>query len=340
MNDMPRPRPPYLVREVTRHGAVIWYVRKGRGKRFRIHAAYGTPEFMAEYEAALLGKPHKAKSRIPAGSLAWLWERYLDSLAFGQFSKATKSKKKNAMKRILASVPDATIAEVTSKAVKAGIDKRRDHPNVAREFLETLRGMFQWAVEAELVKSDPTAGIKTPRDKDTTGYHVWTEAECQQFEACWPRGTWQRLAFDLLLYTGLRRGDVVKVGRQHIRDGLLVIKTEKTGEEAFIPILPPLAEAIANGPTGDLTFITGKRGRNMTKESFGNQFGKACRKAGVPGSAHGLRKAMANRVAHWLTEAELEAIFAWERGSRVSTIYTQQVVRERLAKSAAKKLVT
>ena len=28
MDAMPRPRPPYLSREVTRHGRVVWYVRR------------------------------------------------------------------------------------------------------------------------------------------------------------------------------------------------------------------------------------------------------------------------------------------------------------------------
>lgn len=337
---MPKPRLPFLTREVTRHGAVVWYVRRRKGPRTRIKAEYGTDDFFQQYQAALAAKPEKVKSNLSSGSIAWLWERYLDSMAFAQFSPATQKKKCNTMKRILAATPDALIAEVTPKSVRAGIDRRGAKPNVARDFLETLRGMFRWAVKAELVASDPTEGIETPRDKNSTGFHVWTEEECQRYEARWPRGTWERLAFDVLLYTGLRRGDVVRVGRQHIRDGLIVMKTEKTGEEAYIPVLPPLREAIAEGPTGDLTLIVGKNGRPLTKESFGTLFRKACQAAGVPGSAHGLRKAMTNRVAHMLTEAELEALFAWGRGSRVTSLYTQKVVRERLARSAAKKLET
>jgi hypothetical protein len=54
--DMPRPRPPYLSRERTRHGKSVWYVRLD-GKRIRLRAEYGTPEFDAEYQAALAGKP-------------------------------------------------------------------------------------------------------------------------------------------------------------------------------------------------------------------------------------------------------------------------------------------
>ena len=338
MTDMPRPRLPYLMREVTRHGAVIWYVRRKRGKRVRIRAEYGSDEFFTEYQKALTVEQPKARSRLKAGTLAWLWERYMDSLAWGQLSTATQRQRKNVMARIMAAAPDALLAEMTEDVVRDGIDRRRDRLGAARHFLETLRGMFKWAVEAGLVAEDPTAKIKTPRDRKSTGFHVWTEEECQQYEARWPRGTWQRLAFDVLLYTGLRRGDVVKVGKQHIKDGLIVIKTEKTGEMAYIPILPQLTEALAEGPTGDLTFIVGFEGGNLTKESFGNMFKKACKAAGVPGSAHGLRKAMTNRVAHMLTEAELEALFAWERGSRVTSLYTNKVVRERLARSAAQKL--
>jgi hypothetical protein len=54
---MPRPRPPHLHREATRHGRLVWYVRRDKGPRIRIRAEYGTPEFEVEYQAALAGTP-------------------------------------------------------------------------------------------------------------------------------------------------------------------------------------------------------------------------------------------------------------------------------------------
>jgi len=39
---MSRPRPPYLLKQVTRHGRVVWYVRRGKGPRIRIRGEYGT----------------------------------------------------------------------------------------------------------------------------------------------------------------------------------------------------------------------------------------------------------------------------------------------------------
>ncbi|MCJ2030558.1 hypothetical protein MKK50_14295 [Methylobacterium sp. J-043] len=76
------------------------------------------------------------------------------------------------------------------------------------------------------------------------------------------------------------------------------------------PILPALAASIAAAPTGELTFIATERDRPFTKESFGTWFGKVCRTAGCPGSAHGLRKAGARRAAEdGTTEAQLNALF-------------------------------
>ncbi len=64
-------RPPYLVREQTRHGGVKWYVRIGKGPRIRV-AAFGTPQFDAEYEAALTGEPKRPRGAPAAGTLGWL----------------------------------------------------------------------------------------------------------------------------------------------------------------------------------------------------------------------------------------------------------------------------
>jgi integrase len=61
----------------------------------------------------------------------------------------------------------------------------------------------------------------------------------------------------------------------------------------------------------------------MTKESFGNAFSDACRKAGVNKSAHGLRKIGATRAANnGATVAQLNAIFGWT-GSKMASLYTQ-----------------
>jgi hypothetical protein len=67
---MPRPRPPHLHRETTRHGKGVWYVRLDKGPRIRIRAEFGTPEFNEEYQAAVAGRPKTARGPS-ISSLAW-----------------------------------------------------------------------------------------------------------------------------------------------------------------------------------------------------------------------------------------------------------------------------
>ncbi len=81
-------------------------------------------------------------------------------------------------------------------------------------------------------------------------------------------GPKQRVWFAVLLYTGLRRGDAVRLGRQHVRDG---IASHTDGEDRHRGTrcrYCRVTEAIDHGPTGDLAFICGANGKPLTKESF------------------------------------------------------------------------
>jgi integrase len=141
------------------------------------------------------------------------------------------------------------------------------------------------------------------------------------------------------MYTGLRRGDAVRLGKQHVRNGVATLKTEKTDTEVTLPILPVLAETLAAGPCGDLAFIIGADDKPLKKGSFGNAFRLACRAAGLNNlSAHGLRKVAATRAANaGATVAQLEAIFGWS-GGRMASLYTRATDRRRLAAEAMHKL--
>ena len=237
-------------------------------------------------------------------------------------------------------------ARITSAAIEAGKERRVATPHAARNFLDAMRGLFRWAYKAKLVKVDPTAGVSNPKCKTSEGFKVWTEEDMAAYEARWPMGTRQRVWLDVLAYTGLRRGDAVLLGRQHIRMTadvpVATIKTEKSGfkVECSLPILAVLQATLDAGPCGDLTFIVGANGRPLTKETFGNMFKVACKAAGVPGSAHGIRKIAATRAAdNGATESELMAIFGWT-DPKMAALYTRTANRKRLAARAMAKLAT
>ena len=77
----------------------------------------------------------------------------------------------------------------------------------------------------------------------------------------------------------MRRGDALRVGRPHVRDGVLRFATEKTSERVSVGVSPALAEALAAGPCGELTYIATMDGRPMSKESFGNWFDEIAKAA-------------------------------------------------------------
>jgi integrase len=152
-------------------------------------------------------------------------------------------------------------------------------------------------------------------------------------------GTKARLALDLLLLTGVRRSDVVKMGPQMEHDGWLRF-TETKGQSRKIksrdiPILPRLRESIEATPSGHLAYLVTAFNKLFTANGFGNWFRKRCNEAGLAHcSAHGLRKAGATTAAeNGATEHQLMAIFGWETPKQAA-LYTRKVNRKRLAGDA------
>lgn len=336
MTAMPRPRPPYLHSEPSRHGKPRWYVRVGKGPRIRILEPYGTPEFAAAYQAAVTGSPAPRPGKPGKGSLAWLIEQYRESRAWGDLTAATRKQREYIFKQVKEAAGHEPATAITSKVIKAGIERRAKTPSQARHFLDAMRGLFVWAANGEHVPADPTIGVKAPARPRSGGFLPWSEEHVAQYQARWPLGTKERVWLDVLLYSGLRRGDAVRYGRQHVKNGIGQIKTEKSKGRltATLPVLPILQATLDAGPCGDLTFIVGANGAPLTKETFGNYFREACREAGVPGSAHGVRKiAAATAANNGATVAQLKALFAWDNDAMPS-LYTRTADRERLGREA------
>lgn len=340
IEEMPRPRPQYLHAQRTRHDKLVWYFRRPGGKRIRIRAAYGTKEFEEQYLAALQGVAAPAPSTVKSGSLQWLWDRYRETVAWTHLSRSTRKARETIMRPVLANSGKEPCASIRRSDVVAGRDRRAaSSAHQARTFLDAMRGLFRWAVQAypDHVRKDPTEGVKNPAPPKTLGFAVWSDDDVEQYQRTWPVGTKERVWLDVLLYTGLRRGDAVRLGRQHIKDGVATIRTEKSGGQVVvaIPVLPVLSKTLQAGPCGDLAFICGDRGKPLTKEAFGNMFRQACYDAGLRGrSAHGLRKAGATRAAeNGATVTELEAIFGWTGGGMAS-LYTRSADRKRAAARA------
>jgi site-specific recombinase XerD len=339
---MPQPRPPYLHRYHTRHDKFIWYVRKGaRGRRIHLRSEYGTEAFWEEYRAAIEASTIRPKAEIKAcqGTLEWAWALYRQSAAWqSAISQATRRQRENIMKHVLATAGTIPLSQITPAAIREGVNRRASTPFQAKNFVQCMRQFFQWLKESEIVSVNPCDGVTVKKPK-TRGFPEWTVEEIIQFEQRWPLGTRERVMLDVYCYTGLRRGDAATVGKQHVRNGVISIQTEKTGQWVHIPMLDVLKRTLDAGPSGDLAFICKKDGQPFVKEGLGNALKDACRAAGIMDkSAHGLRKAAATRAAdNGATAHELMAIFGW-KDIKEAEIYTRAANRKHLAAKAMSKL--
>jgi integrase len=299
----------------------------------------GTPKFEVAYLAALSGLVEQPMERSGAsGSLEWLINRYRETTAYRGLSHATRRQRDNIFKGVVKQAGRVSFRAVTRKKIMEGREDRASTPAQSRNFLDAMRGLFRWALDAAILDTDPTAGVKNPPRRPGGGFAAWTDDDVLAYEARWPAGSKERVWLHVLLYTGLRRGDAVLVGRQHVRNGLATIKTEKNETEVTIPLHPTLLATLKAGPTGDLAWIVGETGKPLTKETFGNMFRAACNAAGVGKSAHGVRKIGATRAAEaGVSVAELEALYGWTGGTMASH-YTRTADRKRLAIQAAGKI--
>jgi integrase len=275
---------------------------------------------------------------------------YYNSLAFRRMGQKTQSVYRNIIDRFCRETDtrgkehgDEPAAGLQTKHIVKLMAARADKPDSANGLRKVLRVMMQHAIEIELRSDDPTQGVKTIKPKSKLGFHRWTEDEIAQFEARHPIGSKPRLALALGLYTGQARQDVVKMGPQHIRDGILSWvrgKTERsTGTELSIPVHPNLRSIIDATPSGHLTFLVTEFGKPFAVAGFGNWFREQCDMANLRHcSFHGLRKAASVRLAEaGCTPHEIAAITGHASLKEIVR-YTQTADRKRLARSAMEKV--
>lgn len=332
----------HIVSDVDRHGRRRYYVRLG-GRKARIREHPDTPEFLRAYTAAIEalkgGKFHGAVERT-FGHLVTLYVASPEFQAMNAQSQKTRRSiiETCLMEPVTASsktlMKDCPLSRINAAAVIMLRDRKAHLPGAANNRLKYLSAMFSWAVERNYLQGNPVRDVRSI-SYATDGFHSWTDEEVELFEATHPIGTKARLAFALLLYLGVRRGDVVRLGRQHVRGEVVRFTPSKTSYKRLDisqkPVLPKLREIIDASPCGDLTFLTTAYGKSFTTKGFGAWFKARCVEAGLPHcSAHGLRKAGARRAAEaGATVPQLMALYDWET-SRQAEVYFKAANRAKM----------
>jgi integrase len=336
-------RPPKFVHGfIDRHGKPRFYFRRAGFKKVSLPGLPWSPGFMEAYEAAMATQPEPiGAKRTTPGTMRALAVSYFGSSEFASLRPSSQRSYRVVIEALCREHGDKRVALLRRDHVVKLMAAKSEHKKFrAANWLRlALRLLMQHAIALGMRENDPTRDVKPVRIR-TEGYHSWSEAEIAQFEEKHPVGTQARLAFALLLYTGQRPADVLSMGRQHVRDGFIHLRQQKTGAALEIEVHPVLAEILATVSSGQMIFVTTVRGVPFASSStFGHWFREHCDAAGLPHcTAHGLRKAAARRLAEvGCTEHEIAAITGHASLQEVAR-YTKAASQKRLASAAMTKM--
>lgn len=326
---------PYLHDYKDRHGRRRLYVRR-YGRKIALKTPPGTPELLEEYQRAL--KAITPQAATPAeGTWSALIATYLGSAKFKQLKPRSQNENHREAERIRVRWGSHPVNRLEGRHVLQWQDELAAEPGKANNMLAALKMLLSFGTARGFKHNDPAAGID---ELKAGSYRSWTDGEIAAFEARWPLGTRERVVFDLALYTGQRRGDLVTMTRHHISENVIGVVQEKTGERIAVPLHENLKASIAAYPTKGLALIQRLDGQPLKVRELHDIIAGAIDAAALPNGCvlHGLRYSAARCLADaGATPHEIMAITGHRTLGMVEK-YTKQANKVRLADSALTKL--
>jgi integrase len=324
---------PYVHSFRDRHGRMRYYVRRKGHKKAALPGLPGSKTFMEAYHAAMGPEPAKVPRAGPR-SLSALIASFYNSAAFRNLSDSSKKTYRHVLKHIEAKDGHRGVADLpTDKAAKIIEEIGADRPALANLTRSVMRKLFNHAVKSRWRATNPFSGLESYK---VGTHHTWTDAELSAYEAAWPLGTRERLAFDLLFYTAQRVGDVAKMLRSDVVNGRIHVRQEKTGAELRIPIHPNLQKSLnAYGIKGK--HLVGRLdGKPINAENLSRIVAAGARKAGLGEQCvcHGIRKARLRLLAESGASAKVIAALSGHKTLKEVERYTAAADVEHLTDMA------
>lgn len=124
------------------------------------------------------------------------------------------------------------------------------HTTIDRH-LATLRSIFQWLVDEDLLKKNPAQNVRFLNPRRLSKTNAFTDEEVRKVlgrpNIHTRTGAMHYAILNVLFYCGVRRSELCSIRTSHIAQerGHWVLKlTGKGNKERIIPIVPPVMEAI------------------------------------------------------------------------------------------------
>lgn len=344
-------QPPYVTRYKDRHGKQRWRFRR-KGVTVALPGQPGEEAFQAAYSAALAGRPVRAEvvrhpNHALPRTLKAAWRHYAQHDAeFKRLRKTSKDQYIARAERLLEmpvgpgnplTYADVVVAELKRRHVKALLAQMADRPHAASDAIVVLRKMIVVALDLEWIQHDPTHKLRYAPEID--GHRAWTDDERAAFEKKWPLGSIARTVYALALYTGQRRGDIVRIRWADFDAGALTLIQQKTGKRLVLPVLPSLKEALDAAPNNGEFVLSTEKGLPRSAEGLTNDMQRWSGSAGLEGTTlHGLRKTLGKILAEeGATTRELMDALGHDAIAHAE-LYSRAAEQEIMARSAFSKV--
>jgi integrase len=250
-----------------RHGA-YYYVKGGKWSRL----GSSLREALAAYAAL-----HEAVK----GSMPELIQEALKHI-LPRVKPSTRKNYEVAAKKLSKILVEFTPQQVKPKDV-AGIKRAlADMPNMCNRCLSLLRQVFDYALENEIVDSNPAVGIKRHHERKRTRMLSLDEYQAIYAKA----GPRLQVIMDLCIRTGQRINAVLRIHRNDLIEDGIRFPAHKTDSKVTVPWTPELRAVVerAKGLRRNivaLTLLHNKRGKAPDYRSVQDQWQNACEAAGV-----------------------------------------------------------
>lgn len=343
-------RPAFASPYKDRHGKERWRFRR-KGVAVALPGRPGEETFQAAYSAALAGSPLAAVIRHPGHtqprSLKAAWRHYAQHDAeFKRLRKTSKDQYVDRAERLLEmpvapgtplTYADVPVADLRRRHVKGLLAQMADRPHAASDALVVLRKMIVTALDLEWIQHDPTHKLRYSPEID--GHRAWTDDERAKFEKRYPLGTMQRTTYACALYTGQRRGDLVRIKWADFKRGKLPLVQQKTGKRLVLPVLPILQDALDAAPRYGEYVLATVDGKPRSAEGLTNDWRRWCESAGLEGTTlHGLRKTLGKLLAEQgATTRELMDVLGHDAIAHAE-LYSRAADQEAMARSGLDKV--
>lgn len=304
----PRKSDRHLPRCVYRRHGAYYYVQGGKW----IRLGKGLEESLSAY-ARLVERP--------ASGMPGLIDQVLAQIS-PNLAPSTVEQYTAAAKYLKGALADFEPSQVLPRHVSAIKMDLRDTPNMANRVVSFLRQVFDRALEAGLIDSNPALGIKRHAEKKR-GRYITDDEYAAIYQHAPER---LQIIMDLLYLTGQRVNDVLGIRREDVTPLGIAFQPSKTktstGARMVVQMSPALSEAVSRC-TGRKYLLEGRYGSRLDYRSVSLQWHTACEKAGVEDAQ------LRDLRAKSLTDAKAQGLDPTALAAHHSPAMTARYIRRR-----------